>query len=329
MDFQTLEKRMSDLEKSEFEDIKPRRRRNEFLDYLLLFIACFLAIVILFFTIDYFAGYFKAKNEVLRNAQEINVQTSTDLKSIKSFDTQTVFFDRTDDYSAKSLVVFDLNSDRTVFAKNADQETFIASLTKMASTKLIADEYSLNETRRVSGDILKYNGSGFALKENQVFTVRDLLKAAVIASNNESIYALQNPQKSVDEMNAYSQILKLKHTNFSNPAGFDDDGQNYSTANEVVPLAKLFFGNDLLLEFSGTSRADIYDLTENKKYRINTTNDLVKLGNEYVIGGKTGTTPLASQNLVLLVEKNNRRYLIIILNSIERYQDAYKVLARL
>jgi D-alanyl-D-alanine carboxypeptidase (penicillin-binding protein 5/6) len=129
-------------------------------------------------------------------------------------------------------------------------------------------------------------------------------------------------------MNALKEALMLDTTNFSNPAGYDEDG-NYSSADDLVELSKLFFNTPKLREFASLPTTEILDHKENKKIKVATTNDMLKLNVKEVRAGKTGTTLKASQNLVLLVEKNGKEYLVILLNGIDRYKDAFKVIERL
>jgi D-alanyl-D-alanine carboxypeptidase len=233
-----------------------------------------------------------------------------------------------DDYSSKSMLVFDLNANRTIYAKNAKTPTQIASLTKLISTKVLWDTIELGKGELISEEVSKIEGSALVLKQDQRFLNTDLIKAAIIASSNQGVYAVAKPEETVEKMNDYSEILGSKNSHFANPAGFDDD-LNYSTPEDLVNFAKVFFMNKTLADFASTDTAKIFELNEKKTITITNTNDLLKLHTPNVLAGKTGTTGKAGQNLLLLVEKNNRKYFVILLNGKDRYIDAYKVLDRL
>jgi serine-type D-Ala-D-Ala carboxypeptidase (penicillin-binding protein 5/6) len=237
-------------------------------------------------------------------------------------------YPQSDDYSSKSVLIYDLDSNVTLYQKNAFKKTYIASLTKLASTKVSFDSLDLSQEIVIGEGSVEFEGSALSLKKDQKFTRFDLLKAAVVASSNQAIYAIDKPETTVEKMNALKEALMLDTTNFSNPAGYDEDG-NYSSADDLVELSKLFFNTPKLREFASLPTTEILDHKENKKIKVATTNDMLKLNVKEVRAGKTGTTLKASQNLVLLVEKNGKEYLVILLNGIDRYKDAFKVIERL
>jgi D-alanyl-D-alanine carboxypeptidase len=51
--------------------------------------------------------------------------------------------------------------------------------------------------------------------------------------------------------------------------------------------------------------------------------------NGVVKAGKTGTTSGANECLMSVVEENGRRYIVVILDSLQRYQDMSTILAAL
>lgn len=264
------------------------------------------------------------------SAKEIQPETrSNEVVNTAFFDVYRKNYAQIDDYSSKSVVVYDLSTNVPIYSKNADSRTLIASLTKMASTLVLMEKVDLSKTTQISETIEKIEGGSLTLRKENVFSNKDLIKAAVIASNNQSVFAMQDTLKTVEDMNNLAKTLGLKNTHFSNPAGFDDNGDNYSTANDLIPIAKLFFHNEELRMYASQEKNEIFELHDKKNIRIVNTNDLIKLHIPGVLAGKTGTTAAAGQNLVLLIEKNDRQYLVVLLNGADRYEDAYKVLGRL
>lgn len=332
---ESIDKVLSDLEKREFEGISSRNS-SKLRQYSVLFLFSFLSFLVLFFAAyfvrsDYQASFSYVETESVTLLSEAD--KSSNLISERTFELSTSSnFPKIDDYSSQSVLIFDLNSNQSIYEKNAGRQTYVASLTKIASTKVLYDSVDMEgETvisKRVADDI---NGSPLKFNAGDRLKNIDLIKSALIASNNQSVFAIRDPKETVREMNNLASALWLTQTSFSNPAGFDEgaESENYSSARDLVPLAKLFFRNKELKNIASTAKTDILEQNSHKKIRVNTTNDLIKLGTQYVIAGKTGTTPKAGQNLLLLVEKNNRQYLVILLNGKDRYEDAYKVLGRL
>ncbi len=238
-------------------------------------------------------------------------------------------FPQQDDYDAQSMVIFDATASQEIFSKDADKQTLVASLTKLASTKILYDTKELGDSTIISAEAEKKEGSALELEEGQEFINEDLLKAAVISSSNQSVYALNEVEETIQLMNEYADALGLEDTQFSNPAGYDDNGNNYSSARDLIVLSKRFFHNEALRESAGTIELKIADVKSGELFDVINTNDLLRLKTPGVLAGKTGTTTAAGQNLMLLIEKSGRQYIVVLLNSTDRYVDAYKVLDRL
>jgi D-alanyl-D-alanine carboxypeptidase (penicillin-binding protein 5/6) len=322
---ESQEKILSDVEKTEF--VTEIKIENKFARNVLFFFATLVVSCLILFGFNFLSFFLAPEKEYIH-------QSKTALaESLKPNDKLTQIYDLNynyyfppfDVYSAKSIVLYDISSNKIIYEKNSSQKSFIASLTKLASTKVVADNIDLIATTTIGDDVQKYNGSILKLQPGQTFTNRDLLKASIIDSNNEALYSIQDPEKTVEQLNSYAKVLNLKTTNFTNPVGFDDE-LNFSTARDLLPIANVFFGNSFLKDFAGTSKSEVTDLNENKSLRITNTNELLRADNPYVVAGKTGTTPRAGQNLALLIDKRDRRYILIILGSADRYTDANKVI---
>jgi len=329
MEYQSQEKILSDVEKREFENQIPDINAG-YMPKIILFIFVFLLFLILFFSLNILSIVLKKVPANTKNIKsiEISILQRSKQKTVYDFN-NLISYPKVDDYSAKSIVLFDINSNSIIFEKNSEQRNLVASLTKLASTKVIYESVDLEKLTTITEESAKYDGSPLVLKSDQIFSNRDLLKASIIVSNNQAIYAMQDSSQTVSQMKSYLKSLRLKNTNFSNPAGFDDNGDNYSTAKDLIPISKVFLDNPELKDYAGTVRSEIFDLNEFKSYRIVNTNELLRNDFYPVIAGKTGTTPRAGQNLMLLIEKNSRRYLIIIIGSAERYKDAMMLIDRI
>lgn len=261
------------------------------------------------------AGYFAAVPEVQVENQEL-------------YEPYWAGFPQIDDYASKSVLVYDNTANRAIYEKNTSSRTLIASLTKLVSAKVLHDNINPNKVVSINEEVEKIGGSSLVLKKDEIFKSSDLIKAAIISSSNQAMFAVQDEKVTIAQMNEYVESLGLKNTNFANPAGFDDSN-NYSTAKDLLVISKNFFKDPVLKKYASTITEDIQNINEGKKHRLVNTNDLLTLRTPGIVAGKTGTTGLAGQNLILLVQKNGREYIIILLNGNDRYDDAYKVLGRL
>lgn len=322
-------KLFSDIERANIEEIN-YENRNGLPDVLRNFLLSFLGTLVFLLVILVLSKLLSKKAEIFITNRSVAAQPAFELKQKEDFfEFFSTSFSNTDDYSSKSILVYDLSANRPVYSKNSSNRTLIASLTKLASAKVLFDNIDLDGETVISEEVSEIGGSDLELKKDEKYKNIDLIKAGIIQSSNQGMFAVNNLADTVGKMNEYAKALHLKTTNFDNPAGFDEDGNNYSSAEDLVPIAKMFFRNETLKTFSSTVSDEITELNAGRVIEIKTTNDLLKLNTEGVVAGKTGTTPSAAQNLLLLVEKNGRQYLVILLNGIDRYVDAYKVLDRL
>ena len=324
------EKKQIEVEKHKFESIN-KFFHSRLVNKIFLFLMLFGFVLTVLFGVIYIQKFLNTKQVNIRNNQQISINILPSENNFTHFyEFNTVSrFNGPDDYLAKSILVYDINANQIVYGKNPDQQYLIASLTKLASIKLIADTVNENNATVIKEEDAKNGGSVLELKSGDIFTNRDLIKASIIASNNQSVFALQDKEKTVKELNDYAKVIGLKNTIFKNPVGYDEDGGNFSTVKEIVPMALIFFDNPELKDYAGITKTEITELKSNEKILVTNTNDLLKNESYPIIAGKTGTTFRAGQNLLLLIEKNGRRYLVILLASTDRYSDAIKVLGRI
>jgi D-alanyl-D-alanine carboxypeptidase len=126
----------------------------------------------------------------------------------------------------------------------------------------------------------------------------------------------------VARMNAVGVERGLTNTMAVNPSGLDAPGMT-STAHDLARLAALVLADPILAPIVRTPEATIPSAYGT--YPVKNTNEL--LGMPGVIGVKTGTTDEAGQNLILAVDENNHRLIIVVLGSTDRYADARALLA--
>lgn len=307
----------------------PSKLTNVYKFYI--FFGSLIVSIFVIFVFNLILNSFYDQKQTILNKKPASVELSDfrNLNTLYVLEKAKTTFPVTHDYEAKAIAVLDVYSNRIIYEKNAKQRLPIASLTKMVTTKILYDTVNLNGITTITNQAAQYDGSSLVLKSGEKFSNRDLIKAAIIPSNNQGLYAIQDPEKTVRQANEYVQALRLRDTYISNPAGFDDNGRNYSTARDVLDIAKIFFNNQELRDYARIERSEIRELTTNREIPIYNTNDFLRIRYTPVLAGKTGTTEKAGQNLCILVEKNNKRYIIVILGSTNRYSDAIKIIDRL
>lgn len=229
--------------------------------------------------------------------------------------------------SATAVYAIDLSSMTVLYEKDSQKVLHPASTSKMMTALVALDTFNLDEELLV-GKEATVSGNKLALKEGNSMTVQDLLAALLIFSANDSAYVLANHDELgldnfVNKMNQKANDLGLTQTHFVNPAGFDDPGQT-STARDLTIIARELLRHQQLKELVAMQHQQISG--PNWSYDLYNSNQL--LGQiQGVTGVKTGTTQLAGEVLVTLIERDGHQILITLMNSQDRYQDTSKLIA--
>lgn len=229
------------------------------------------------------------------------------------------------DITARSALVVDKRSGAALWEKNADAQRPVASITKLAAMLVVLD--ALRELGReieiTATDYIPLGYNNFSVGER--VQAKDLLAAAVIASDNTAMRALAratglSADDFVDAMNKKAASLGLSHTTFVDPTGLSKE--NISTAREVIVLARKAFGQPPIASFA---RLYSYTFTSatGKQHVIKTTNQLIG-GIVKVVAGKTGFVNDSGYNLVAEARRTDAGNLIAVVLGSEKNQDRFR-----
>lgn len=229
--------------------------------------------------------------------------------------------------SASGVLVLDLESGQVVYARDSGTERPMASLTKLMTAILIVERHDLSAFVTVPKTPMP--GGGEHLPLGQEFTVGDLLTALLVASDNDAAVALAivdagTTEAFVAAMNERAVPLGLKHTSFANPVGLDDPRQ-WSTPQDLAWLTRAALRYPEIAARLGKPGATIRSRQGQSVY-LTHTHAFLHIEGSSVIAGKTGTTLGAGQCLMSVVAVGNRRYIVVLLKSLERYKDMQAIL---
>jgi len=201
---------------------------------------------------------------------------------------------------AQAAVVIDLTTGEILHAKNPDEVRPIASISKLMATMVVL-EHSLDldaSTAITDGDLeIARHGARSRLVKGMSFTNRDLLHAALMASDNRAVPALGRavglaPEQLVAEMNKKAKALGLKHTHFEDPVGLSTG--NHSTPRDVAGMLKAATGVPLIAEITHKPTYVAHPVGK-PGWAIEYTNtDVIARSSKWdVLVGKTGYTDVA------------------------------------
>lgn len=213
-----------------------------------------------------------------------------------------------------------------LYAKNADRQRPIASLTKLLSALVVRETLPENTQVTIPASVLaaQRSGANIRLPVGEHVSVRELLRASMVASANDAMVSLADAAAGseaafVAQANAYARRYGYAHTKAVNATGLSG-GDQYSTAHDIRRLLSSAYRDPLLRSFLSLETGTLTTL-EGSTRAYKTTN---KLLGTYVpiIAAKTGYTVEAGQNLAIITEgPQGQRIGAVILGSDERFQD--------
>jgi serine-type D-Ala-D-Ala endopeptidase (penicillin-binding protein 7) len=216
-------------------------------------------------------------------------------------------------------LIYDVNDQHPIYAKNEDTVTPIASISKLMTAMVVLDaKLPMDEEIRISredADTLK--GTHSRMRFGMKLTRGELLKLALMASENRAAAALARTypggtEAAVAMMNLKAQELGMKDTHFDDPTGLDSG--NVSTAQDLVKMVLAAQQYDAIHEAT-TSSSHLVEPAGYRPLRFNNTNPLVKNASWDIDLSKTGYISEAGRCLVMQANINERPVVIVLLDS--------------
>ncbi len=220
--------------------------------------------------------------------------------------------------NAQYFILKDAVSGRILAEQGADERVAPASITKIMTGYVVADQIdkgfiSADEEVFISENCWRKGGSKMFIKEGSRVLVSDLIKGMVIQSGNDASCALAehtagSEEGFVDLMMAYARDLGLDNTNFVNVWG-GTDSEHYSTARDLALLSQ-----KLIEKFP-----DHYSIYKEKYFTFNNikqrNRNSLLWQDDSIDGMKTGHTETAGYCLVSSGVRNDTRLIAVTLKS--------------
>lgn len=227
--------------------------------------------------------------------------------------------------SAKSAIVYDTTTDKVLYKKNAKEKLPMASITKIM-TAIIALENKKSDDKYIVNkeDLVGENSMG--LTEGEILSQEELLYGLLLPSGNDAAETLASNFKGgrenfIKSMNSKAKSLGLSDTNFTNPSGLEGDGNQYTTAYDLIVITQYALTKfPLFRQVVSTFEYEIpYTLTHKYFFLQNETNLLTSYPG--VKGVKDGYTPEAGLCLVTYLDYSGHKIIGVILGSENRRQE--------
>ena len=235
--------------------------------------------------------------------------------------------------AAPSAVLMDAGSGKVLFEKNAHEKRPCASITKVMTLLLVMEALDsgaikLEDEVAASAHAASMGGSDIWLKEGEVMSVDDLLKATVIMSANDAAvvlaeYIAGSEEDFVAQMNRKADALGREDTTFKNCNGLDEDG-HLTSAYDVALMSRALIAHERIFDYTQIWM----DSVRGGETQLVNTNKLLKTYNG-ITGLKTGTTGKAGSCISATAERNGLSLIAVVLgcsSTKDRFDSAAQLL---
>ncbi len=223
----------------------------------------------------------------------------------------------------KSFIVVEAQGGKMIDGSNINERRAPASITKLMVAyvvmgKLATGGIKLTDKVTISKEASKIGGSQVYLKEGEVFTLEDLMKAMMVASGNDAAYAISeyvagSKDEMVNLMNAQAKALGLADTEFHSVHGLPPakgEKEDMTSCSDLAVLARELLKNPRILEWTSIQN----DTFRDGKFVLTNTNKL--LGKFAGADGlKTGYYSQTGFNIVATARRGDMRFIAVVMGS--------------
>ena len=220
--------------------------------------------------------------------------------------------------NASAYLLMDFHSGVIVAEKNSRQVMEPASLTKIMTIYVVANELrdrriKLNDQVPVSERAWRMSGSRMFIEVGEHVSLEELMKGDIVQSGNDASVALAEYVSGSEEifaavMNQHAARLGLTDSNFANSTGLPDDS-HLTSARDVALLSAR-----LISEFP-----DIYKMFSIREFTYNDikqhNRNRLLFRDDSVDGVKTGYTKSAGYCLVASAVRDGRRMISVVMGA--------------
>lgn len=250
-----------------------------------------------------------------------------------------------------SAIVFNRNTGKILYEKNAHEKKYPASTTKIMTAILTLENCNLDDKATVStqATILPAGYISANLQPGEVLTIDELLHLLLIISSNDAANVLAehiagSVNNFADMMNNKAKEIGCLNTHFVNANGAHNIN-HYSTAYDLCLIANYAMNNNVFRQLVSTASYTVPATNKYQERELFNTNLLIQKNNkktktkniyyyELATGIKTGYTDFAKNCLVASAKKDDVEFISVVLgasssetdNNSQRFSDSKDLL---
>lgn len=235
--------------------------------------------------------------------------------------------------TAKSVILYELNSDTMLYTWNPDEKIYPTSMVKMMTALVAIENGNLDDVVTITRKMLNevpIGILGMDLKSGEEITLRDLLYANMVESATDASVVIAHhvagsTAEFLELMNAKAYEMGCKNTHYSNVHGLHDE-ETYTTARDICRITEIALENEIFRDMFQASNYTIPATNKQPERDLITTNHMMNERNkkyyyELVTGGKTGATDQGGRCLTITSEKDGMNILCIVMGAVPTVEE--------
>lgn len=229
----------------------------------------------------------------------------------------------------KTALTIDMETGEIIYAKNIDSRVYPASTTKLMTAILLSES-------KKTGDILKYTEGSKRQPQSSInldvhpidigetMSAKSAMDGMLLFSGNDMAYMIadnigKGEADFINKMNDKAKSFNLKNTHFVTPNGLHRSN-HYTTTYELSVIASKAFQIPWVRE-TIAKKESTFKSSKGTSFTVKNTNKL--LGKNGCIGGKTGYTSEAGRCLVAFYDRDGRKMMGIVMDSLYDPNDTF------
>lgn len=227
--------------------------------------------------------------------------------------------------SSRCGILMEQITGRTLFEKCADDEMYIASITKILTALIAIENGELDEWVEVTEEVIHQVGSSLYLTLGDEIKLIDLIYGLMLRSGNDAALAIAlfiggDEATFINMMNERAREIGMENSAFQNPSGLDETTYNLSTARDMAQAMRYAMNHPLFREIAGTKNHHATSKA-GRVYVWTNKHKLITGFYQPTIAGKTGFTERARRTLVTSAAKDGLELIVVTLKAGDDWND--------
>ena len=230
--------------------------------------------------------------------------------------------------NAKSIILYECNSDTLMYAWNADESLYPASFVKNMTAYIAVEQGDLDTQITVRQDVLSTipnDAVSAELQPGEIISLKDLLYCMMVQSANDAAAVIADhiggsQEAFVALMNTYAQELGCTGTKFMNAHGLHH-AEQVTTARDTARILAAALQNEDFTAIFNTAFYTVPATNKSASRRLETVNHLVN-NQEYeiyyddrVTGGRTGVTDDGYRGITAVAEADGLQMVSVVMGT--------------